>query len=62
MDPNEVVLISPAGIVMIVVLAICFVVLLGLVVTWPPLVNRIGRFLHLDGRAPSSPASRPSLP
>ncbi len=62
MDPNQVVLISPAGIVMIVVLAISSVMLLGLVATWPPLANRVGRFLHFGGRATSSPASRPSLP
>jgi len=54
MDPNQVVLISPAGIVMIVVLAISFVMLLGLVVTWPPLASRIRQFLHLGGKFPSA--------
>lgn len=63
MDPNDVVLISPAGIVMIVVLATCFVMLVGLVATWPPIANRIRQLLHLGGALPSSPsiASKPPL-
>jgi hypothetical protein len=52
MDPTQGAPVSPPGIAMIVVLAVCFVALVGLVVTLPAVTKWFRRLLHIGPALP----------